>query len=507
MANNSYQIEIRHASKSGYDTPDEARRRYGRYSRDNYIVHWFGAPGKVGNHDQTVDYILRQASAGNMSVNYVLSNDKITMIVPPDDVSWGGQGGNPTGVNVEHSPDLNEEGYKKAGWLKQQLEERWGRHLNLQKHADFFATACPGTINTGRIQQECDRWKSGQYDVPVVQAPLYTVEAILPRQVQVKAGSRKWNLGHDNFADVSNNKITEADNNTIFTATAVLHHREIPQYNYYLEDGNTPHGYNVLDCTDYTAPPPPYVPPAPPVQVKQAETVNFMVAMMCYPSLTDARMKWNMHLEVNIEPNTTYYVHEKVEKFYKISDKNMTDRDWWVNLDDNKLPVIIPLPEPPVIEIITKPVEVLLEVPEVKWFWYNEDQQPTVFRYKGFKSAVISNLENHSETLNLPPNAQGPISRYAMINGNTYLIPDSEFKRGKLYGIYKELMEEVEDRPIRQALDTNDDGQVNVYDLAFIMTPAKDLYTKALPVIVKSQVFIKNNSKQVLDGFSARRKK
>jgi len=344
---------------------------------------------------------------------------------------------------------------------------------------------------------------------PAPAAPPHTITETYPLGKQItltKQPTYKWGMNYTSFDFMAKNPVETHGAGEIKTVYDKVHHN-YTGYDYYRESGQVD-GYNTLDCADYTPPPPPpYIPPAPPVQVKPAETVNFMVSMMCYPSLTDARMKWNMHLEVNIEPNTTYYVHEKVEKFYKISDKNMTDRDWWVNLDDNKLPIIIPLPEPPVIEIITKPVEVLPEVPEVKWFWYNEDQQPTVFRYKGFKSAVISNLENHSETLNLPPNAQGPISRYAMINGNTYLIPDSEFKRGKLYGIYKDLMEEVEDRPIRQALDTNDDGKINVYDLAFIMTPAKDLYTKALPVIVKSQVFIKNNSKQVLDGFSARRKK
>jgi hypothetical protein len=81
-----YPIEVKIVSKNGWDTPAEARARYGKYSRDNYLAHWWGAPGKVGNHDQTVNYIQGTAAAGNMSVNFVVSNTKITMLVDPVNV-------------------------------------------------------------------------------------------------------------------------------------------------------------------------------------------------------------------------------------------------------------------------------------------------------------------------------------------------------------------------------------------------------------------------------------
>jgi hypothetical protein len=171
MADNSYNIEIKAASKNGYFTPDESRAYYGRYSRDNYIVHWWGAPGAVGSHDSIVNYILGTASRGQMSVNYVLSNGKISLLVGPDYVSWGAQGGNPTGINVEHEPTLNDEGYKKAGWLKEQLEQRYGKRLGIKRHSDYYATQCPGTVSLDRIEQECDKWRRKVYDQPPVVVP------------------------------------------------------------------------------------------------------------------------------------------------------------------------------------------------------------------------------------------------------------------------------------------------------------------------------------------------
>jgi hypothetical protein len=162
---------MRTANKNGWFTAEQARNYYGRYSRDNYIVHWWGEPGQVGDHDATVNYILEQAAAGNMSANYVVSDQKITMVVPPDAVSWGAQSGNPTGVNVEHSPSLGAEGYKKAGWLKDQLEQRWGKRLALKRHSDYNATRCPGTIDLDGIEREAEKWRSGAYDAQPAPTP------------------------------------------------------------------------------------------------------------------------------------------------------------------------------------------------------------------------------------------------------------------------------------------------------------------------------------------------
>lgn len=171
MADNSYNIEIKPVSKNGYFTPAESRSYYGKYSRDVYIVHWWGNGQGASGHDGIVNYIHGTAAAGNMSVNYVLSDVKMTMLVNPDNVSWGAQGGNPIGTNTEHQPTLGAEGYKKSGWLKEQLEQRWGKRLAIRGHNAYYATQCPGTISLDRIEQECDKWRRRVYDQPAAPAP------------------------------------------------------------------------------------------------------------------------------------------------------------------------------------------------------------------------------------------------------------------------------------------------------------------------------------------------
>jgi hypothetical protein len=42
MADNSYPVEIKLASKNGWHTPAEARAYYGRYDRSGITVHWWG---------------------------------------------------------------------------------------------------------------------------------------------------------------------------------------------------------------------------------------------------------------------------------------------------------------------------------------------------------------------------------------------------------------------------------------------------------------------------------
>jgi len=160
---NYYPIEIKICSKNGWHTPQEAKAYYGRYSREGITWHWWGDGTGADNHDNIVNYLGSKASAGSGSVNYVLSDRKITLMVSPDNVAWTSQAGNPTTISVELQPTLGAEGYKKAGWLMWQLEQRYGRRLNYYGHNHWFATQCPGTIDMNRIRREADKWASGGY--------------------------------------------------------------------------------------------------------------------------------------------------------------------------------------------------------------------------------------------------------------------------------------------------------------------------------------------------------
>lgn len=197
----SYPIEIRLASKNGWHTPAEAKAYYGRYSRDGVTWHWWGEPSlnPDSNHDNICNYILGKATRGTGSVNYVLSNNKITLLVNPDNVAWASQTGNPTTISVELSPNLNAEGYKKAGWLFNELEGRYGKVLKHFKHSDWFATACPGSISIPKIIAEAKKWKDGAYNpVPPPPPPPPSPDPLIT----------EWSLWKDGGTYVANKQPT-----------------------------------------------------------------------------------------------------------------------------------------------------------------------------------------------------------------------------------------------------------------------------------------------------------
>lgn len=211
----SYAIEIKPANKAGWHTPAEARAYYGRYARDGVTVHWWNSPNLVkdSDHDNIVNYILAGAARGEKSVNYVLSNNKITLLVGPDNVAWASQGGNPTTISVEFSPHLNDEGYKKAGWLVNELEERYGKTLNLYPHNYWFTTSCPGHLSLDRIRQEAVRWKNGVYDptpppTPTPIPPTVNIEWVkLPEPITYvtnKQPTKLWDFNQSNWQGFGN---------------------------------------------------------------------------------------------------------------------------------------------------------------------------------------------------------------------------------------------------------------------------------------------------------------
>lgn len=163
-----YNIESKPAAKAVWFTPSEARSYYGKYARDGITIHWWGDNTGANNHDNIVNYFLRRTDG---SVNYVLSDNKITMMVDPDNVAWTSQSGNATTISIEHQPTLSAEGYKKSGWLVWQLEQRYGKTLKLYPHNYWWSTQCPGTLSLDRIRQEADKWKRGEYNTPAPTPP------------------------------------------------------------------------------------------------------------------------------------------------------------------------------------------------------------------------------------------------------------------------------------------------------------------------------------------------
>lgn len=267
-----YTIETKLASKKGWHTPAEARAYYGKYARNGITVHWWNSPSAVkdSDHDNIVNYIRGKASAGTGSVNYVLSNKKITLLVQPENVAWASQAGNPTTISVEFSPHLNAEGYKKAGWLIYQLEKRFGKKLALYKHSQWFKTACPGTLDLNRMRREADKWRAGGYNpkpVPKPTVPKLKWSKLSKPTVYVtnKPTTKLWDFNSTSWdmkevkSYKKGHKVTVYGKcvNETLNATYLL-----TEYSYTKKITN---GFNQVDMDLYVAPPKPTPkPPVPP---------------------------------------------------------------------------------------------------------------------------------------------------------------------------------------------------------------------------------------------------
>lgn len=366
-----YPVEVKLASTNGYFTPEQSNGYYKtRYERAGITVHWWGDGTGAGNHDNIVNYMNNQSAQGNKSVNYVLSDNKITLCVSPDNVAFASQTGNPTTISVETQPTLGDEGYKKWGWLVDQLQQRYGHRLPLYPHSHWWQTACPGSINLDRIRAEADKWERGEYDhhdapaptpppvqappivvpPPTPPAPLFTVTPIDPIKVKVAFGRNKWNLGYGTLKEVKANPITQADNNTEFTAVAKLSHAHIPNSVYYLEDANTPHGWNIVDCSPIPVPTPTPTPvklPTAPLQAPSRDLYDLVVAIPGYKTATSA----GNHTDSvgTLDPDKDWYVFNTYHNKEYL--KNLTQvpgvPGFWVNTEDNTIKPP-PAPEAPV---------------------------------------------------------------------------------------------------------------------------------------------------------------
>ena len=282
-----YTIETKICSKNGWFTPTEAKNYYGRYSRDGVTVHWWGGGEGADKHDALVNYFLSQAQQGNKSVNYVVSDKKITKMVEPDNVAWASQGGNPTTVSIEFQPTLTAEGYKKGGWLIWQLELRYKKGLKLYKHSNWVATACPGTINLTKLRAEADKWRAGGYN-PVPPQPQW-----LANRKVFSTVLTKYTLANAKLLDV--NTLVAKQTFALDTAIEIKGETTVNGKAFWLSkysvEHNLPNGFLKSDLKDAKTPPavppvtqvptpPPTIPaPEPPTPTVPTveENINWLV--------------------------------------------------------------------------------------------------------------------------------------------------------------------------------------------------------------------------------------
>lgn len=296
MNDSYYPIQIRLASKNSWFTPQESNNYYStRYAREGITVHWWGDGTGADNHDNIVNYFLGQGEAGNKSVNYVLSDNKITLMVSPDNVAWCSQSGNPTTISIEFQPTLGAEGYKKGGWLIDQLEQRYSRTLNLYPHSKWFQTSCPGTLDINRLRAEANKWRSGGYnpapapadtpkptpEVKVPPAPTVGITySVLPAPITYKVNKDTdlWNFNTATWAGFKSiKKLAKGEDYTVYAIAD--NHSVKAQYGVtkYSFDKQVTNGVNMKDLDlvkpeqPVPVPPTPPTPPVPPKPTKDEE--------------------------------------------------------------------------------------------------------------------------------------------------------------------------------------------------------------------------------------------
>jgi len=314
---NYYPIEVKIASKNGWSTPQEVPGIWGvPYSRSGITAHWWGDGTGADNHDNIVNYFLNQSSLGNKSVNYVVSDNKITLMVSPDMVAWCSGPGNPSTISFEHQPTLSAEGYKKSGWLVWQLEGRYGHSLPIYPHNKWQQTACPGSIDLGRIRAEANKWATGGYQPatpppvpkpvpPVVPPPAPTVKIAyskLPGPVKyiVNKDTDLWNFNTATWGGfVSVKKLKKGEEFVVYGIADNLTLKAkyyMTQYSFGSADTTgspkATNGVNMVDLDLAPVPPtstnpnpptlPPTVPVPPPIQTTPPpptveENVNWLV--------------------------------------------------------------------------------------------------------------------------------------------------------------------------------------------------------------------------------------
>lgn len=268
MADNSYAVEVKQASKAGYFTPAEARSYYGKYDRSGVTYHWWNSPDRIGgdaaSHDSIVNYLNGRAAAGQApTVNYVASEPKLTFCIAPENVAWTSSAGNPTTIGVECSPHFTEAFYKKLGWLHDQLEQRFNRTLAIYVHFEWQpGTACSPIVKQ-KIRDYANVWRK-EREAPVVVPPVVAppsnntvtlqIADIPNKKVRLIRDTSLWDLAFTKYADAKSVKPLSAG--TIIEVSATAKHPigstyYLSEYSYSRGVGN---GINVKDCEDYIDP-------------------------------------------------------------------------------------------------------------------------------------------------------------------------------------------------------------------------------------------------------------
>lgn len=111
------------------------------------IIHWWNTPEKAGNLNETVNYLL----GADVSIHFVVSDDEIIQMVNMGNTAWHALHANPFSVGIEVDPRTPGNTYETVGALVELIRGYYGE-IPVEKHSDYVATQCPGTIDVQLIR-------------------------------------------------------------------------------------------------------------------------------------------------------------------------------------------------------------------------------------------------------------------------------------------------------------------------------------------------------------------
>lgn len=137
-----------------------------RYEPIESHTHWWNTPDQGGTHDGNVSYIKGK---NDVSVNYVTSAGRITLMVPLNKIAATTGSRNPYAWKTENDPKItiseSDLGYKTLGFLHYLVEKLNPKLLNepIRLHKEFMSTSC-SNIDTAKVRHFAEAFRTGGLD-------------------------------------------------------------------------------------------------------------------------------------------------------------------------------------------------------------------------------------------------------------------------------------------------------------------------------------------------------
>jgi hypothetical protein len=182
-------------SSPNFTPKAETRATWGvdRQIRD-IVIHWWGDPSQNPQFDGIINTLCNPAN--QRSAHYVATGTsrQVACLVSPEDNAWATVQENPYSIAIECDPRCRDEDYDVVAELIADIRSAYG-DLPLKPHHDFFATACPGNWDLGRLDTisrtkvSHDQWGQVTTAVPPATVTPATVASATPVEKQPQKGA------------------------------------------------------------------------------------------------------------------------------------------------------------------------------------------------------------------------------------------------------------------------------------------------------------------------------